>query len=126
MIAFHLNGRSGVSPYLQVVQQVRQALRDLLRRGTVLVDERDATTQPRVLFFMEHAVQDAGVTRSGERRTVSKRLLFVEIDRTGTARHLSYAPYLDYRPLQAGEPDVVSGYADERSSAMASTVEGQP
>ena len=34
MIEFHLDTRSGVSPYLQLVQQVRQALRlGLLREG---------------------------------------------------------------------------------------------
>ena len=37
MIEFHLDSRSGVSPYLQIVQQVRQALRlDLLRQGDQL------------------------------------------------------------------------------------------
>jgi hypothetical protein len=30
--------------------------------------------------------------------------LYVEIDAAGTARHLQYAPYLDYRPLKADEP----------------------
>jgi len=34
VIDFHLNARSGVSPYLQLVQQVRQAMRlGLLREG---------------------------------------------------------------------------------------------
>jgi len=80
--------------------------RDLLRQGTVLVDERDAGTAPRVLFYLEHAIQDAGLTRSGERRTVSKRMLYVEIDAAGTARHLHYAPYLDYRPLKEGGPGI--------------------
>jgi superfamily II DNA or RNA helicase len=78
--------------------------RDLLRRGTVLVDERDAGTQPRVIFYLEHAIQDASVTRSGERRIVSKRMLYIELDSAGNARHLHYAPYLDYRPLKAEEP----------------------
>jgi superfamily II DNA or RNA helicase len=78
--------------------------RDLLRRGAVLIDERDFGTQPRVLFYLEHAVQDAGITRSGERRVVSKRMLYVELDAEGNARHLHYAPYLDYRPLAASEP----------------------
>ena len=82
--------------------------RDLLRRGTVLVDDRDSSLNPRVLFYLEHAVQDAGVTRSGERRVVSKRMLYVEIDATGTTRHLNYAPYLDYRPLAENEPNVES------------------
>ena len=37
MIEFHLDSRSGVSPYLQIVQQVRQALRlGLLREGDQL------------------------------------------------------------------------------------------
>ena len=78
--------------------------RDLPRRGTVLVDERDAGTNPRVLFYLEHAIQDAGVLRSGERRRISERMLFVEMDNAGGARHIQYAPYLDYRPLGDDEP----------------------
>src|SRR2546428_44303 len=46
--------------------------RDLLRRGAVLVDERDLSTTPRVLFYLEHAIQDATVTRTGDRLTISK------------------------------------------------------
>ena len=80
--------------------------RDLLRRGTVLVDERDPGTAPRVLFFLEHGIQDAGLTRSGEQRIVSRRVLYVEIDAAGNARHLHYAPYLDYRPLGETEPGI--------------------
>ncbi|MDG4601775.1 MAG: helicase-related protein [Defluviicoccus sp.] len=87
-----------------VIDMSLERYRDLLRRGAVLVDERDPGTSPRVLFFLEHAIQDASLTKSGERRVVSKRLLFVEIDASGTARHLNYAPYLDYRPLAEGEP----------------------
>jgi hypothetical protein len=63
-------------------------------------------TAPRVLFYLEHAIQDGSVTKSGDRRVISKRLLFVEIDGAGTTRHLNYAPYLDYRPLQDGEPGI--------------------
>lgn len=77
---------------------------DLLRRGTVLVDEHDAGTTPRVLFFLQHSIQDAGLDPSGERRTISKRLLYVEIDGENHVRHLHYAPYLDYRPLSPDEP----------------------
>jgi superfamily II DNA or RNA helicase len=80
--------------------------RDLLRRGTVLVDDRDSGSSPRVLFYLEHAIQDASLLPSRERRTISKRMLYVEIDATGSARHLQYAPYLDYRPLTENEPGV--------------------
>lgn len=94
-------------PLLNAVIDISlERYRDLLRRGAVLVDERDAGTSPRVLFFLEHAIQDASLTRSGERRVVSKRLLFAEIDAQGIARHLNYAPYLDYRPLAESEPAI--------------------
>ena len=78
--------------------------RDLLKQGAVLVDERDAGTQPRVLFFLEHAIQDASLTRAGSRRVISKRMLYVELDAAGNTRHMEYAPYLDYRPLAEDEP----------------------
>jgi superfamily II DNA or RNA helicase len=79
--------------------------RDLLRRGAILVDENDLSDQPRVLFYLEHTIQDAGITRSGERRLVSRQMLYVEIDSLGNTRHLHYAPYLDYRPLKVNEPN---------------------
>ena len=87
-----------------VVDLTLERHRDLLRRGAVLVDDRDGGTAPRVLFSIEHALQDGGVTRAGDRRVVSRRMLYVEIDAAGAARHVQYAPYLDYRPLAAGEP----------------------
>jgi hypothetical protein len=80
--------------------------RDLLKQGAVLVDERDSGTTPRVLFFLEHAIQDASTTRTGERRTISRRMLYIELDASGRARHLYNAPYLDYRPLRDDEPTV--------------------
>ena len=72
----------------------------------VLVDERDEGNKPRVLFFLEHAIQDASLTRSGDRRIVSKRMLYVELDADGVTRHVHYAPYLDYRPLAEGDPSL--------------------
>ncbi|RJT32596.1 DUF3883 domain-containing protein [Mesorhizobium waimense] len=97
--------------------------RDLLRRGTVLVDDRDPGLTPRVLFFLEHAIQDAGITRSGDRRIVSKRMLYVEIDAEGQARHLNYAPYLDYRPLHDGEPTVEAFLARAESAWIGREIE---
>ncbi len=91
-----------------VVDLTLERNRDLLKRGTVLVDERDPGTSPRVLFYLEHAIQDAGLTRTGDRRVVSKRMLYVEMDSEGDTRHVNYAPYLDYRPLAADEPSVES------------------
>jgi SNF2 family DNA or RNA helicase len=89
-----------------VIDLTLERHRDLLKRGAVLVDERDPGMQPRVLFYLEHAIQDASLTRAGERRVVSKRMLYVELDAAGTTRHVNYAPYLDYRPLAKDEPGV--------------------
>ena len=87
-----------------VIDLTLERHRDLLRCGAVLVDERDAGTAPRVLFSIEHAIQDGSVTRTGERRVISKRVLYVELGADGEPRHLHYAPYLDYRPLAEEEP----------------------
>ncbi len=44
MIEFHLDTRSGVAPYLQLIQQVRQALRlGLLREGDQLPTVKDVS-----------------------------------------------------------------------------------
>ncbi|WP_066364618.1 GntR family transcriptional regulator [Herbidospora mongoliensis] len=46
MIEFHLDGRSGVSSYLQLVQQVRQAMRlGLLREGDQLPTVKEVVAQ---------------------------------------------------------------------------------
>jgi GntR family transcriptional regulator len=46
MIEFSLDGRSGVSPYLQVVQQVRHALRlGLLQKGDQLPTVKDVVAR---------------------------------------------------------------------------------
>jgi hypothetical protein len=75
----------------------------LLKRGTVLVDPTDPGEEVRALFYLEHAIQDARLDRSGRRRIVSRRLQFVEIDRHGQAYAAGYAPYLDYGPIGAEE-----------------------
>ena len=89
-----------------VIDLTLERHRDLLKRGAVLVDEGDNGTIPRMLLFVEHSIQDASLTRTGERRVVSKRMLYVEMDSNGATRHVHYAPYLDYRPLADDEPGV--------------------
>ncbi len=89
-----------------VLDQTLEQHRDLLKRGAALVDERDPGQTPRLLFYLEHAIQDASLTRTGDRRIISKQMLYLEIDAAGRTCHLHYAPYLDYRPLTQDEPSV--------------------
>ena len=84
--------------------------RDLLKRGTILIDDTDETDRPRALLFLEHAIQDARADRAGNRRVVSKRMQFVEIDADGQASNAGPAPYLDYRPLTAEEVEALKSF----------------
>ena len=46
MIEFHLDGRSGVAPYMQLIQQVRQAMRlGLLAQGDQLPTVKDVVAK---------------------------------------------------------------------------------
>ena len=73
----------------------------------MLVDERDPGTSPRVLFYLEHAIQDA--QPDAHRASAASSPSGCSTSSwtpTAHARHLHYAPYLDYRPLAEGEPGV--------------------
>ena len=88
--------------------------RDLLKRGTILVDPDDSGEEVRALFYLEHTIQDGRTDKAGNRRVVSRQLLFVETDSTGCTRNAGYAPYLDYRPA-----------TPEERTSLAPTLESQ-
>ena len=48
-----------------VIDLTLERHRDLLKRGAVLVDRPGPRPRPRVLFYLEHAIQDASLTRPG-------------------------------------------------------------
>ena len=102
---------------------VLERYRDLLKRGAVLVDETDDGEELRVLFYLEHAVQDGRVGRDGQQQVVSQRLQFVEIDKTGRASDSGPAPYLDYRPVQDDERLLVAEAL--RAPWLSADVEGK-
>jgi hypothetical protein len=87
--------------------------RDLLKRGAVLVDPADAGENVRVHFYLEHAIQDSRTDRDGNRRVVSRRLQFVEVDSTGVTRPAGPAPYLDDRPATDEERALVGPHLEE-------------
>lgn len=99
--------------------------RDLLKRGTVLVDERDSGTSPRVLVVLEHAIRDASEMQSGRHRTISRRMLYVELTPDGQGTTIQYAPYLDYRALTAGDPTILTLLARSEFAWISSTVESR-
>jgi hypothetical protein len=78
-----------------------------------LVDERDLGSEPRLLFCLEHGLQDGRKTRSGQQQLISNRLQFHEISRSGAVHPAGSAAYLDYRPLKDAESSLVAALLQE-------------
>ncbi|MEH2047965.1 helicase-related protein [Nostoc sp.] len=87
--------------------------RDLLKQGTILVDENDSSEGTRALVYLEHSIQDARTNLNGSRRLVSRRMQYVEINPEGNIYNAGYAPYLNYRPLTDEEKGVVEKVLEE-------------
>ncbi len=82
-----------------VTDLILERYRSLLRQGAILLDPTDQGEEPRVLYYLEHAIQDSRQVRGGERRVISKQMQFVEINAKGDAKSSGSAPFLDYLPL---------------------------
>lgn len=81
--------------------------RNLLKQGAVLVDPDEQNTSVRVLFYLEHALQDGRTNSGGGRQKISQQMQFVEIDKNKNVSDSGYAPYLDYRPITETELPLV-------------------
>ncbi len=88
----------------------------LLRRGAFLVDKTAASEDLRVLFYLDHSIQDARENPDGTRRVISRRLQFVEIDAHGTVRNGGYAPYLAERDVRRPDTGRAPEQTDDQST----------
>ena len=86
---------------------------DLLKQGTVLVDPNEENNGIRVLFYLEHAIQDGRMDSDRRRQKISQQLQFVEINSAKTVSNPGYAPYLDYRPINETELPRVRPFLEE-------------
>ena len=77
--------------------------RNLLKQGTVLIDSDERSDEVRVLFYLEHTIQDGRMHSNGSQQVVSRQMQFVEINSDKTVSTPGYAPYLDYRPIDKDE-----------------------
>lgn len=80
---------------------------ELLKRGTILVDPEDSGTDVRVLVTLEHSLRDGLPGKDGGPHIISRRLQFVTIDERGTIQRAGAAPYLDFRPIEDSERELV-------------------
>ncbi|MFM9859053.1 helicase-related protein [Pseudoxanthobacter sp. M-2] len=91
-----------------LVDVVLERHQSLLPQGGILVDEADSGEEPRLLFYLEHAVRDGRLGRTGEPRVISQRLQFVFLKEDGSAIDGGPAPYLDCRPITVEERAAVA------------------
>lgn len=78
--------------------------RGKLREGAVLVNPADESTEPKVVFMLDHAIKES----SGDQRVISQRLQFVAIDRALQPNNAGWAPHIDYRPIKDDECKLVA------------------
>lgn len=95
------------------IDLIMEQHRDVLKRGTVYIDENDLSTEPRLLFYIEDTIQDGYVLENGQHRTISKQFHFVELRENGPATDGGYAPYLDYRGATDAELAVVRPHIEK-------------
>ncbi len=85
------------------IEAITERYDALLRQGTLLIDDSDSGDVPRVLVFLHHAVVDGRSDTAGNRRTISKRFEYVDVDPTGRATSAGWAPYLELRTATPDE-----------------------
>ena len=89
---------------------IRERSADALKRGTVFIDDNDYGHDPRLLFYIEDAIQDGVILPNGNKRIISKNVHFVELKEDRTAVNAGYAPYLDYRSASEEELKAVQDF----------------
>lgn len=86
-----------------VIEIIQQRHAGLLQQGAILIDPSEDATEPRALVYLLHEINDSRPGDDGGRHVVSRRMVFVEIDREGNVTPAGWAPYLDYRASTAEE-----------------------
>lgn len=89
------------------IDLIREKNADVMKRGTIFIDDNDFGREAKLLFYIEDAIQDGVTLKNGSRRTISKHIHFVELRKDGTAMGAGYAPYLDYRVASEKEYEAI-------------------
>jgi len=102
-------------PLLDVtIDLVRERNADILKRGTIFIDDADCGMEPRLLFYIEDSVQDGVILPSGNKRIISKNIHFVEIKEDNSVSNAGYAPYLDYRNTNEDERSALRSFIENQ------------
>ena len=97
------------------VDLIKERNADALKHGSIFIDDEDYGRDPRLLFYIEDAIQDGVILPNGNKRIISKNVHFVELKEDGTAKNAGYAPYLDYRAASEEETKAILDYAKSQT-----------
>ena len=93
-----------------VIDIILEQNAELMKQGSIFIDESDMSDETRILAYIESTIQDGTRLPDGRRRIISKRLHFVELDGRGGYKNAGYAPYLDYNTPNQEELKAVMDY----------------
>ena len=96
-----------------ILDLIKESHTSLLKQGSILINEEDHGKDIKILFFVEHAIKDGVILSNGLNRTISKQIMFSEIDKNFNVEKVGYAPYLDYRPASDSEIEKASDLINE-------------
>ena len=94
---------------------IREKYSEALKHGSIFVDDSDYGRDPRLLFYIEDAIQDGVILPNGNKRIISKHVHFIELKEDGSAMNAGYAPYLDYRSVSEEESSAIFDYVKQQS-----------
>jgi hypothetical protein len=85
-----------------------------LKEGTILINENDFSSTPKVLSYVETSLVDETLNKDGTQRLVSKKVHFVAVGENGATKEDGYAPYLDYREPSEKELELIKKYIQDK------------
>ena len=86
-----------------LIQEILTNSQNLLKQGTIFIDDTASGKSDRLLFFIEDIIEDGRTDSGGRAVKASHRLHFIEIYKDGTVKSAGLAPYLDYSVPTAEE-----------------------
>ena len=90
-----------------VISLVRDQLGALMSQGAVMVDDADDSEDIRIVFLLEHSIEDGRKTKVGRSQVLSRRMQFAAISEDGTVTDAGVAPHLNLRAAAADETESV-------------------
>jgi hypothetical protein len=97
-----------------VIDLILQTYGHVLKIGTALVDPRNSSAEPYVLYYALNSIFDSTVDPDGNQHKISKQLNFISINETGEPSASGPAAYLDFRAPNKDEEGIVRTKLDTK------------